>query len=78
MADRPWTAVARDNSKEKYTSVVFNGAYDKSSAAVDFKKKYGQHSLIALIPGDHRNVYIESKIDTHNIATLWQHDHGVS
>ena len=62
MADRPWTAVAKDKVQNEHVTFVFNGGFDTNDAAKDFKEQHGyKYNLVALIPGDHRHVYIEGK-----------------
>ena len=64
MADRPWTVVAKDNASQENVSFTFNSAYDAKDAAAAFKTKYdasGKYNLLALIPGEHRHVYIEGR-----------------
>ena len=61
MTDRPWTAVAKDRIQDGHVTFVFSGAYDAEAAASEFKKKFDNYRLVALIPGDHKHVYIEEK-----------------
>tara|TARA_B100000424_G_scaffold134854_1_gene102364 strand:+ start:229 stop:507 length:279 start_codon:yes stop_codon:yes gene_type:complete len=62
MADRPWTAVATDKALKKHVSFVFTAGYDTETAADSFKASHGyKYDLVALIPGDHKHVYVEGK-----------------
>ncbi len=56
---RPWTAIAKDNKTGTRAALIFEGSYDGAVAVVDFNSKFGNHSLEALIPGKHTEVYIE-------------------
>ena len=64
MAERPWTAVAEDPKSPGHVTFSFNASYDAKDAASDFKSKFSSkkgYKLVALIPGEHRHVYIERK-----------------
>ena len=62
MADRPWTAVATDKVLNDHVSFVFTACYDTADAAASFKEQHGyKYNLVALIPGDHKHVYVEGK-----------------
>ena len=64
MAERPWTAVAEDPKLQEHVTFSFNASYDAKDAAADFKAKFSSNKgyrLVALIPGEHRHVYIEGK-----------------
>ena len=64
MAERPWTAVAEDPKSQGHVTFSFNASYDAKDAASDFKSKFSSkkgYKLVALIPGEHRHVYIERK-----------------
>ena len=69
MVGRPWTVVASEKNTGKRMSFVFNSEFDMKNAASDFELKFEQLALEALIPGDHRDVYIQSSIAKHNKGT---------
>lgn len=74
---RPWTVVASDKMSGKRVSFVFNSEFDRSQAATDFALWFDQLNLEAMIPGDHKEVYIQQSITKHNKNALFEHDHGV-
>jgi hypothetical protein len=61
---KPWTAIAKNNETGNRTTLIFEGDYDGREAARDFRKKFNSMSLVALIPGIHREVYIENATTT--------------
>ena len=65
MAERPWTAVATDRVENKRVTFVFSSKYDTKDAADDFDSKFENYTLEALIPGDHKHVYIHSNKSKH-------------
>jgi len=62
---RPWTAVATEKTTLDRMTIVFHADWDAPKAATDFMLRYEALDLVALIPGDHKEVYIQPKIDTH-------------
>ena len=61
---RPWTAIAKNSETGNRTTLIFEGSYDGRVAVEDFQKKFDKMSLEALIPGIHREVYIENATTT--------------
>ena len=53
-------------------SFVFNSEFDMKSAASDFHLRFEQLSLEAMIPGDHKEVYIQPIVDTNRKVPLHQ------
>ena len=53
-------------------SFVFNSEFDMKLAASDFELRYEQLSLEAMIPGDHKEVYIKPPVDTNRSIPLDQ------
>ena len=64
--------VATEKTTGKRMSFVFNSDFDMTSAASDFELRYEQLSLEAMIPGDHKEVYIRPMVDTHRKIPLNQ------
>ena len=62
---RPWTVVVTDTITSKRMSFVFNSEFDMTNAASDFKLRHEGLKLEAMIPGEHKEVYIEPIIDKH-------------
>jgi hypothetical protein len=63
---RPWTVVATEKQTGNRVSFVFNSEFDMKHAASDFVLKFEQLSLEAMIPGDHKEVYIQTSVTKHN------------
>ena len=64
--------VATEKRTGKRMSFVFNSEFDMKNAASDFVLKYEQLSLEAMIPGDHKEVYIQPSINTNRNIPLNQ------
>ena len=58
-------------------SFVFNSEFDRSRAATDFELWFEQLHLEAMIPGEHKEVYIQQPVFKHNKNALFEHDHGI-
>ena len=67
---RPWTVVASEKNTGKRMSFVFNSEFDMNNAASDFILRFEQLQLEAMIPGDHKEVYIQSSVITNNSRTV--------
>ncbi len=63
---RPWTAVATEKTTLDRMTIVFHADWDAPKAATDFMLRYEALDLVALIPGDHKEVYIQPYIATNN------------
>ena len=72
MVGRPWTVVATEKKTGKRMSFVFSSDFDISVAASDFELRFEQLQLEAMIPGDHKEVYIQSTINTNRKVPLNQ------
>lgn len=77
MVGRPWTVVASEKSTGKRLSFVFNSEFDMKNAASDFSLWFEQLNLEAMIPGDHKEVYIQQSMSKHYKNALFEHDHGI-
>ena len=64
MVGRPWTVIAREKMSGNRMSFVFNSEFDMQNAASDFKLRFEQMDLEAMIPGEHKDVYIQPAITT--------------
>ena len=56
--------VATEKKTGQRMSFVFNSEFDMNGAASDFELRFEQLQLEAMIPGDHKEVYIRPIIDT--------------
>ena len=56
--------VATEKMTGKRMSFVFNSEFDMKNAASDFQLRFEQLQLEAMIPGDHKEVYIQPIINT--------------
>ena len=56
--------VATEKMSGKRMSFVFNSEFDMKGAASDFQLRFEQLQLEAMIPGDHKEVYIQPTINT--------------
>ncbi len=65
MTGRPWTAIASEKGSGKRISFVFSSEFDMKNAASDFVLKFEALNLEALIPGDHKDVYIQTNVVKH-------------
>jgi len=56
--------VATEKMTGKRMSFVFNSEFDMKNAASDFQLRFEQLQLEAMIPGDHKEVYIQPIVNT--------------
>ena len=56
--------VATEKKTGQRMSFVFNSEFDMNGAASDFELRFEQLQLEAMIPGDHKEVYIRPIVDT--------------
>ena len=56
--------VATEKMTGKRMSFVFNSEFDAKSAVTDFNLRFEQLNLEVMIPGEHKDVYIQPVITT--------------
>ena len=62
--------VASEKNTGKRMSFVFNSEFDMKNAASDFTLRFEQLQLEAMIPGDHKEVYIQPSVITNKSRTV--------
>lgn len=53
---RPWTAIVKNRRTQLHEKKSFSGSFDMSAAVTEFGNKNKDLELIALIPGDVREL----------------------
>ena len=64
--------MATEKMTGKRMSFIFNSEFDMKNAASDFELKFEQLILEALIPGEHKEVYIRPGVTTNRSIPLNQ------